>query len=111
MVYRTTERGEAARAASQAKILRAAARLFARKGYDATTMQDIVTDDRGKLEGILTKTDLLTTPEHQRGRGTYAFFLWNLLNVSLWYDQWIEGPRPASEAVESTAAKEEVAIS
>jgi asparagine synthase (glutamine-hydrolysing) len=49
--------------------------------------------------------------EHQRGRGTYAFFLWNLLNVSLWYDQWIEGPRPASEAVESTAAKREVATS
>jgi len=44
VVYRTGERGEAARAASQAKILRAAARLFARKGYDATTMQDIVTD-------------------------------------------------------------------
>lgn len=44
MAYRTGERGEAARAASQAKILRAAERLFARKGYDATTMQDIVSD-------------------------------------------------------------------
>jgi len=49
--------------------------------------------------------------EHQRGRANYSFFLWSLLNLSLWYDQWIEGPRPASEAVESTAAKEEVAIS
>jgi AcrR family transcriptional regulator len=44
MVYRTSERGEAARAASQTKILQAAAKLFARKGYDATTIQDIVTD-------------------------------------------------------------------
>ena len=41
-MYRTTARGEAARAATQAKILRAAARLFATNGYDATTMQDIV---------------------------------------------------------------------
>jgi len=44
MVYRTTERGEAVRAATQARILRAAGKLFARKGYEATTMQDIVSD-------------------------------------------------------------------
>jgi len=42
MVYRTTERGKAVRAAAQARILRAAGKLFAGKGYDATTMQDIV---------------------------------------------------------------------
>lgn len=49
--------------------------------------------------------------EHQTGHANYAFFLWNLLNVSLWYDQWIEGSRPASETVESAAVKTEVAIS
>lgn len=43
MVYRTTARGEAARAAAQDRILHAAGKLFARKGYEATTMQDIVT--------------------------------------------------------------------
>lgn len=42
MVYRTTERGEAARSAAPVRLLRAAARLFTNKGYDATTMQDIV---------------------------------------------------------------------
>lgn len=43
MAYRTTARAAANRAASKAKILRAAAKLFAARGYDATTMQDIVT--------------------------------------------------------------------
>jgi AcrR family transcriptional regulator len=42
MVYRRTERGEAVRAAVQARILSAAGKLFMSKGYDATTMQDIV---------------------------------------------------------------------
>ena len=46
--------------------------------------------------------------EHQRSHGTYGFFLWNLLNVSLWYDQWIEGSRPVGKSVESAAAKKEV---
>jgi AcrR family transcriptional regulator len=42
MVYRRTERAEAVRAAAQRRILRAAGKLFMAKGYDATTMQDIV---------------------------------------------------------------------
>ncbi|HKP88300.1 MAG TPA: asparagine synthase (glutamine-hydrolyzing) [Blastocatellia bacterium] len=29
--------------------------------------------------------------EHQRGRVNYSFPLWSLLNLSLWYEQWIEG--------------------
>lgn len=33
--------------------------------------------------------DLLT--EHQTGRTNYSFFLWTLLNLSLWYERWIEG--------------------
>jgi AcrR family transcriptional regulator len=42
MVYRRTERAKAVRAAAQARILSAAGKLFMSKGYDATTMQDIV---------------------------------------------------------------------
>jgi AcrR family transcriptional regulator len=42
MVYRRTQRAEAVRAAAQARIMRAAGKLFATKGYNATTMQDIV---------------------------------------------------------------------
>jgi asparagine synthase (glutamine-hydrolysing) len=29
--------------------------------------------------------------EHRGGRINYSFFLWSLLNLSLWYDRWIEG--------------------
>ena len=47
--------------------------------------------------------------EHRSGRTNYAFFLWSLLNLSLWYDQWIDGPRSA-DAPRSTAAAEQVAI-
>jgi AcrR family transcriptional regulator len=42
VVYHRTARAEATRAASQASLLKAAARLFAERGYEATTMQDIV---------------------------------------------------------------------
>ena len=44
MVYRQTPRSEAVRAASREKILQAALKLFMEKGYDATTMQDIVAE-------------------------------------------------------------------
>jgi AcrR family transcriptional regulator len=42
MVYRRTARSDAVRAASRERILSAALELFASKGYDATTMQDVV---------------------------------------------------------------------
>jgi len=29
--------------------------------------------------------------EHRSGRTNYGFFLWSLLNLSLWYERWIEG--------------------
>jgi asparagine synthase (glutamine-hydrolysing) len=32
--------------------------------------------------------------EHRRGRVNYSFPLWSLLNLSLWYEQWIEGRAP-----------------
>jgi asparagine synthase (glutamine-hydrolysing) len=28
--------------------------------------------------------------EHRTGKANYSFFLWNLLNLSLWHDQWID---------------------
>jgi len=28
--------------------------------------------------------------EHQRGARNWSFHLWALLNVSLWYDRWID---------------------
>ena len=31
--------------------------------------------------------------EQQSGKDDHSFFLWNLLNLSLWYDHWIEGDR------------------
>jgi asparagine synthase (glutamine-hydrolysing) len=38
---------------------------------------------------------------HQAGRADYSFFLWTLLNLSLWYDRWIDrgstGSRDAAE--------------
>jgi AcrR family transcriptional regulator len=43
MVYRRTARSDAIRAASRERILSAALDLFGKKGYDATTMHDIVT--------------------------------------------------------------------
>jgi asparagine synthase (glutamine-hydrolysing) len=28
--------------------------------------------------------------EHRRGKRDWSFHLWSLLNLSLWYDRWIE---------------------
>jgi AcrR family transcriptional regulator len=42
MVYRQTARSEAVRTESRERILAAARKLFLERGYDATTMQDIV---------------------------------------------------------------------
>jgi asparagine synthase (glutamine-hydrolysing) len=47
--------------------------------------------------------------EHRSGRANYAFFLWSLLNLSLWYDQWIDSPR-ATEAPRPSAAAKEIAV-
>ncbi len=44
--------------------------------------------------------------EHRSGRTNYAFFLWSLLNLSLWYDQWIDSPGPAEAPVSRTSTKE-----
>ena len=44
MVYRQTARSEAIRSESRQRILQAAHKLLAQRGYDATTMQDIVAE-------------------------------------------------------------------
>ena len=30
---------------------------------------------------------------HRRGRGDWSYHLWNLYNVSAWYDYWVAGRR------------------
>ncbi|HSO75753.1 MAG TPA: asparagine synthase C-terminal domain-containing protein, partial [Blastocatellia bacterium] len=44
--------------------------------------------------------------DHRSGRVNYGFFLWSLLNLSLWYEHWIEGSahRPDSESAGSVSA-------
>ena len=56
--------------------------------------------DYGYIERILR--------DHRAGRANYAFFLWCLLNLSLWYDQWIEG-RPSSAFDDTTSAVSSIA--
>jgi len=34
--------------------------------------------------------------EHRAGRVNYSFFLWSLLNLSLWYEHWIDGQGSAA---------------
>ena len=36
--------------------------------------------------------------EHREGHENYSFFLWCLLNLSLWYDNWIEGDAISQKA-------------
>jgi asparagine synthase (glutamine-hydrolysing) len=35
--------------------------------------------------------------EHRSGRVNYGFFLWSLMNLSLWYERWIEGSAHGAE--------------
>ena len=37
--------------------------------------------------------------EHRAGKANYSFYLWNLLNLSLWHDQWIDTPRMAAPSL------------
>ena len=49
MVYRQTTRSAKVRATAKARILRAARKLFAERGYDRTTMQDIVREAKTSI--------------------------------------------------------------
>ena len=65
MVYRRTERSEKVRGAARAKILLAARKLFANRGYDQTTMQEIVREAKTSIGNTYfyfsNKEDLLTS--------------------------------------------------
>ncbi|MGH7695772.1 MAG: TetR/AcrR family transcriptional regulator, partial [Gemmatimonadaceae bacterium] len=52
MVYRRTKRSERVRTEARDKILRAAAKLFVQKGYEDTTMQDIVKAARTSIGNV-----------------------------------------------------------
>jgi asparagine synthase (glutamine-hydrolysing) len=42
--------------------------------------------------------------EHSTGKVNYSFFIWNLLNLSLWHDMWIDGQSaPQPDAVHAVA--------
>ena len=40
---------------------------------------------------------------HRTGRADYSFFLWSLLNLSLWYEFWIEGHPARDESGQSVS--------
>src|SRR5262245_57189632 len=65
MVYRQTERSERIRADSQARILIAARKLFASKGYRATTMRNVASAARTSIGNLYfyfrNKEDLLVS--------------------------------------------------
>lgn len=65
MAYHRTERSDRVRAASRARILLAARELFARQGFAATTVQDIVEASESSIGSIYfyfeNKDDLLRT--------------------------------------------------
>jgi AcrR family transcriptional regulator len=75
MVYRQTPRSERVRAASRARILDAAQKLFAQHGYDATTMQHIVAEAETSIGNayfyFANKEGLLTTLVEDALRATW----------------------------------------
>jgi AcrR family transcriptional regulator len=76
MVYRQTVRSETIRAASRSRILRSAKKLFAERGYDRTTMQDIVRDAKTSIGNAYfyfsNKEDLVTSLLEESLRLTWA---------------------------------------
>ena len=76
MVYRRSPRSERARAEARARILRSARTLFSKRGYDATTMQDIVREAETSIGNayfyFANKEDLLTTLLEDAIRATWA---------------------------------------
>lgn len=76
MVYRQNVRSETVRAAARSRILRSARKLFAERGYDETTMQDIVRDAKTSIGNayfyFANKVDLLTSLLEEGIRETLA---------------------------------------
>lgn len=76
MVYRRTVRSEKVRQASRARLLAAARKLFARDGYEATTMQQIVREAKTSIGNAYfyfsNKEDLLKTLIDEAMRAAWA---------------------------------------
>ena len=78
MVYHRTPRSEKVRSASMARILTAARKLFVQRGYDATTMQDIVREADTSIGNAYfyfgNKEELLMTLVEDALRGSWVRF-------------------------------------
>jgi AcrR family transcriptional regulator len=76
MVYRQTPRSAKVRATARARILRAARKLFSERGYDRTTMQDIVREAKTSIGNAYfyfsNKEVLLASMLEDSARATWA---------------------------------------
>jgi AcrR family transcriptional regulator len=76
MAYRQTARSEKVRAASRARLLAAARKLFARQGYQATTMQQVVREAETSIGNAYfyfeNKEELLKTLIEEPLRASWA---------------------------------------
>jgi AcrR family transcriptional regulator len=76
MVYHQTPRSEKVRAAARSRILRSARKLFAGRGYDRTTMAEIVRGAKTSVGNsyfyFSNKEDLLTALMEEAVRETWA---------------------------------------
>jgi asparagine synthase (glutamine-hydrolysing) len=69
------------------------------RGRFGSFVEESIYDSSLRLRGLFDYgfvKHLMT--EHREGRANYAFFLWSLLNLSLWYDHWIDGNSAAMKA-------------
>jgi AcrR family transcriptional regulator len=76
MVYQQTPRSAKVRATAKARILRAARKLFSERGYDRTTMQDIVREAKTSIGNAYfyfsNKEVLLASMLEESARTTWA---------------------------------------
>ena len=76
MVYRQTARSAKVRATARARIVRAARKLFSERGYDRTTMQDIVREAETSIGNAYfyfsNKEALLASMLEESARATWA---------------------------------------
>jgi asparagine synthase (glutamine-hydrolysing) len=56
---------------------------FVEEGLFNSSLRHRKLFDYGFVKKLLT--------DHKERRANYSFFLWSLLNLSMWYDHWIEG--------------------
>ncbi|HJQ34526.1 MAG TPA: asparagine synthase (glutamine-hydrolyzing) [Pyrinomonadaceae bacterium] len=62
------------------------------RGDSARQLEALVTDSALRQRGFLNHDFVARLfDEHRRGTRDWGFHLWALLNLSLWYDRWIEG--------------------